>query len=258
MAFRVANFDALSKFNSSTSSEILEFYENSVIDKIQKESAGLKSRTFAPSSLRCERKQWFRIRGVQPDVLSNPDPILEFKASVGTARHVAIQSVLKQYLKDDWISVSDYLKDNPITYEYKLQENEDGLETRVEILDPPIRFACDGIIRWKDRLYLLEIKTADYSSWQDLTDPKDIHIDQVRCYATLLGLSGVIFMYEDRQYGGMKCYEVHFDESDFDMVKKTIQHIQFMAECNLAPDRLNRSDYMCSNCEYRQKCDQWG
>lgn len=257
MAFRPYNPAAITKFNSSTSSDILNFYNDFVVNQYKVKSAEPKSRTFAPSAFRCNRKNWFRLRGTTPDMLDVPDVTLNYKAEVGTARHEIIQSNLKNALGDDWIDVEQYLNDNSdITYDYSVQQS--GYESRVSISNPPIKFACDGIIRWKDKLYLLEIKTADYSSWDELTDPKEIHIDQVKCYCTLLKIHDVLFLYEDRQYGGMKCYEVHVSDIDFQEVTNKFAYIQKMAEYNLAPDKLPAGDYMCRNCEYQKKCKEWG
>lgn len=254
--FRTANLSALVKFNSAASSKFITMYEGFVQDKIRNEKSGPSSPTFAPSSFRCERKNWFRLRGVEVDPIDNPDVSLDFKARMGTACHQIIQTNLKEALGEDWIDVESYLKSNPIPYEYELSVGE--LETRVSIEDPPVRFACDGIIRWEGKLYLLEIKTADYSSFSDLTDPKEVHMDQIKCYATLLGISDVLVLYQDRQHGDLKCYEISISLSDKQKVLDKMRYIQHMAECNLAPDRLDRSDYMCSNCEYLSKCKEWG
>lgn len=256
MGFKSVNFAHLAKFNSSTSSELLNFYESFVTDTLREKSAKPKSRTFAPSSFRCDRKNWFRLRGTEPDILESPDVTLNFKAEVGTARHIVIQSNLKAALGEDWIDVGEYLDSISPKFQYNLKQSD--LETKIEVSDPPVNFACDGIIRWKGRLYLLEIKTSDYSSWDNLTDPKSVHIDQVKCYCTLLGLHNVLFMYEDRQYGGMKCYEMSVSDSDFKAVMDKFESIQRMAEYNLAPERLPHGDYMCSNCEYQNKCAEWG
>ena len=258
MAFRNIDFAHLAKFNSASSSEFIEFYENLVTSKIAECSDRLPSKTFAPSSVRCQRKSWFRLRGVSPDILKQPDLTLEFSAEIGTACHRIIQNNLKSALGEDWIAVKDFLAANPIPFVYTLTESDDGLETKVEIEDPPVRFACDGIIRWKGKLYLLEIKTSEYSSFNDLTDAKPIHLDQIKCYATLLGISDVLVLYQDRQYGNLKCYELYISDADKSKIMADFKHVQYMASANLAPDRLDRSDYMCVNCEYRKKCGDWG
>lgn len=256
MGFQPLNFSSLTKFNSDASSKLLSFYEDYVLNQLREESLQPKAQTFAPSSFRCARKCWFRLRGVETDMLTNPDPVLNFKAEVGTARHLVIQSNLKAALGSDWIEVEDFLTAYPIPYEYTITQK--GLESLIQIQNPPIRFACDGIIRWQGKIYLLEIKTADYSSWDSLTDWKAEHKDQIQCYSALLGISNVLVIYEDRQYGGMKCYEEFVNDLDAKAILDRMSHIQQMVEYNLAPDRIPDGDYMCNNCEYRQKCKQWG
>ncbi len=256
MGFREVNFASLAKFNSAISSQFISLYEDAVIKRLQSESARAKSCTFAPSCMRCDRKSWFRLRGTKPDFLSNPDVGLNFRAEVGTARHLAIQTTLKEALGEDWIEVDDYLQKHPIPYVYELTKK--GLETLVHIQNPPIKFACDGIVRFADKIFLLEIKTAEYSSWNELANPKGVHLDQIKCYAALLNIHDVLFLYEDRQNGGMKCYQKNISDADFQSVFDKFEYVQRMVKANLAPERLMNDDYMCRNCEYREKCKEWG
>lgn len=261
MAFRTTNLARLAKFNSANSSDFIDFYEKLLDDKIAAKNAEPKHKTFAPSSFRCPRISWFRLRGVQPDAVAKPDRTMEFSAQIGTACHETIQKNLKEALGSDWIEVEDYLRDNPdIGVKYCWELEKAGLETRISIPNPPIRFACDGIIRWKGKIYLLEIKTSEFSSFDELIDPKSQHVDQIKCYATLLGIEHVLVLYQDRQYGGLKCYEMSISTVDNKMVLDRIQYVMDMVEANLAPDRLPREDSWCtaSMCPYYKKCKEWG
>lgn len=258
MAFRTANLQALVKFNSDASRKFIQKYEGFVLQKIESGVSEPPHRTFAPSSFRCSRKQWFRLRGTQPDKVERPDVALNFSAEVGTARHKVIQQNLKEMLKDDWIEVEDYFKSIELPSNYILTKSDDGLETLVEFTDIPVRFAVDGIIRINGKIYLLEIKTSDHGAFTELTDPKPIHVDQVKCYCALLNLFNVLMVYEDRQYGDMKCYQVNFSSLDQIDVMEKMKDLQTMAQSNLAPERLPHGDYMCSNCEYKKKCKEWG
>lgn len=258
MAFRTANFAHLAKFNSAASSDFIDFYEKIVDDKIIARNAEPKHKTFAPSSFRCPRISWFRLRGVQPDSVPKPDKVMEFAAQLGTSCHEVIQRNLKEALGDDWLSVRDFLEENPIPYKYELEEGE--LETKITIFNPDVRFACDGILRWKGEVYLLEIKTSEFSSFDELTDPKEQHKDQIKCYATLLGIRKVLVLYQDRQYGGLKCYEMTISTIDNKMVLDRFKYVRDMVEANLAPDRLPNGDSWCNSnhCPYYKTCRQWG
>ena len=207
--------------------------------------------------MRCKRISWFRLRGVQPDIDSNPDLTLNFAADIGTACHRIIQENLIDQLGSDWISVEDYLKELNPNYSYKVEQS--GFETQVEIEDPPIKFACDGILRINGEYYLLEIKSSEYSSFNDLTEPKSQHVDQIRCYSALLHLPRVLVLYIDRQYGSFKCFEIEVTTDEMTNVWNYFKEIQQLAKAMIAPPRLPKGDSWCtsSHCLYYKKCQEW-
>lgn len=253
--FRQAMFYSSVDFNSAYSSRLLDIYRQQEADDIREQSARTKSRTFAPSAMRCLRKQWFRLRGAEPDFIEVPDIGLNFRAEIGTARHIAIQTRLQKALGKDWISVRDYLAGSGINIECEITEN--GMESLVTVKYPPIKFAVDGIVRIDGRIFLLEIKTTDYSAFEQMTQQKKVHEDQVILYSSILGIRDVLFLYEDRQNGGLKSFQYHVSEDDVEKSKSKIQSVITMSEQNIAPERLPKSDYMCSNCEYARKCQEW-
>lgn len=259
MGFYQADFDHLVTFNSATSCDLLTQYESYVNTKIQEENDRVRSKTFAPSSLRCMRISWFRIRGVQPDPIALPDRTLDFTAEIGTACHEIIQRNMIEIFKDDWIDIQWYL-DNVLKPEYKYTVEKSGYESKVEIEYPPIKFAVDGLIRINGEYCLLEIKTSEYSSFDKLTGPKPQHIDQVKCYCTLLGLNKALMLYQDRQYGSMKCFEQTITQLDKDDINNMFKHVLTYVESGLAPERLATGDPWCNpnHCPYYAKCREWG
>ena len=261
MAFKSWNPEHLARFNSSASSDFLDTYESYVDAKIKKHAAQPAHETFSGSSFRCDRRSWFRLRGTQPDTLQVPDKTLNFTADIGTACHRIIQSNLINLLGDDWLSVKDYMHFANLPYKYEVEHDEGDPESQVHIIDPPIRFAVDGLIRWKDKVYLLEIKTSEFASWNDLTEPKPQHIDQIKCYASLLNIHNVLFLYQDRQYGGFKCFEVKVTDYEMQKIKDRFKYVMDMVEKNLAPDPLPKNDPWCSSsamCPYYKKCQEYG
>lgn len=247
------------KFNSATSGKFLDDYINFVQSSLEAEASSVPNKTFAPSSMRCDRLSWFRLRGVTPDVNKNPDLALNFTAKIGTACHRIIQSNLINLLKDDWITVPEYLKSIEFPYDYSLEVSGDGLETKICISDPPINFACDGIVKYNGSLYLLEIKTSEFNAWSDMINPKSEHIDQVLCYATLLQLDNILMIYQDRQYGGLKCYELRVAPSQKDAVLAKLDRVMEAVRTNIAPDGLPKGDKWCqpSMCKYFNKCKEY-
>lgn len=260
MGFQPVDFAHLARFNSAVSSEFLDTYNKHIDAKIAAERSEPAHRTFAPSSFRCDRRSWFRIRGVELDKAPSSDRTLRFVADVGTACHRIIQTNLKEALGDCWIDVGVYLQNQDVDYEYILTYPADSLETQIEVLKPPIRFACDGIVKCGDVYYLLEIKTSEFGSWNELLDPKREHVDQAKMYATMLGLSNVLFLYMDRQYGELKCYEIHVSDTDKQEIWDRMNKVMEFAEYGVAPDALPKGDKWCTPqmCPYFKKCAEYG
>lgn len=264
MAFRSANLSAhMLTFNSATSAHFLEMYESILDDEIcAKSEQGPAHRTFAPSSMRCDRISWFRLRGVQPDKINNPDRTLNFTAQVGTACHEAIQKRLSEKLGADWIDVQTWIDQHfEFFSDYEMTLEKAGYESRIELTKPfPVRFGCDGILRFEDKVFLLEIKTAEFSSLQDLIEPKPEHIDQIKCYSTLLHINDVLFVYQDRQYGELKCFQIEVTELDQLKLRERMQRVMDLVEANIAPEGLPVGDAHCSQnmCPYWKKCKEWG
>jgi hypothetical protein len=76
----------------------------------------------------------------------------------------------------------------------------------------------------------------------------------------LLHIPDVLFLYQDRQYGGLKCFELSISLLDqqavFDRMSKVLQ----LVKAHIAPDGLPIGDPWCSPsmCPYYKKCKEWG
>jgi CRISPR/Cas system-associated exonuclease Cas4 (RecB family) len=257
MGFRPAGLNRIVSFNSQTSYKFLSDYNDFVTNKIRAKSLEPKHRTFAMSYIRCRRISWFRLRGVLPDKDEAPDLTLNFTADVGTACHKIIQSNLSELYGDNWIDVEDYLSELNLDYEYTVNKTE--FETQVEIVSPPIRFSCDGLIKINGEYYLIEIKTADYSSFDSLTEPKPQHVEQAIGYATVLKVHKVLFVYQDRQYGNIKCFEIEVSYPQMVEMWNMFSEVQKLADACIAPPKLPYGDVWCSSsrCPYFKKCKEW-
>lgn len=247
----------LAKFNSAFSSEFLDKYEAFVDSQILARRSEKKKQTFAPSSMYCPLQQWFRLRGAEPDEIETADKALEFTAVMGTACHEEIQRNLSQLYGSNWLNVGDYIKTIYPEGTYTVTNN--GFETLIEFFNPPVRFAVDGLIQFPGEKILLEIKSSDHGSFIELTDPKPKHIYQAKTYCALLKVDRIIFMYQDRQYGDIKCFEVRVPQYEKDAILKQMTEIQEMVDANLAPEGLPKGDSRCSSnmCPYYKKCKSW-
>ena len=248
-------------FNSDVGHQFLLKYQSHVDKEIREQNERVSSKTFAPSSFRCDRKSWFRLRGTEPDTNQPVDRSMAFMAMLGTACHQSIQSTLIRMAESDpdfeWISVPDYLAEHPLPGKYTVTQN--GYESQIELIEPfPIKFACDGIVRWKGVYYLLEIKTAEHSSFVSLTGCKPHHADQVTLYATIFNIADVLMIYQDRQYGDLNVYTYKIKEYQRTDITRRLSNVMDHVASNIAPDPLPRGDLFCSGCNYAHKCAQWG
>ena len=256
--FKPANISAHTmKFNSAISSDLHEMLEQGRIQKIKEERNTRSSKFIAPSSFRCRRIAWFRLRGCEKDRDDNPDTTLDFTTHVGTACHRLIQSTLSEVYPDCWVDVAEYLHKNGLN---DLSSEKDGYEYKIESTDPPVRFACDGVLSMSGKNYILEIKSSEYAAFNDLIEPKSQHIDQAKCYSAILRIPDILFVYIDRQYGSIKVFEVNFKQYELDQIVKDMRDIKEMADNCIAPEGLPKGDSWCtpSYCPYFAKCKEWG
>ncbi len=244
-------------FNSALSCNFKNMYDKIVLDKYTLQEKHKPSQTFAPSAFRCDRMSFFRLRGVEPDEDVNINPSLSFSAMLGTACHLEFQSNLKSSMSEYWVDVCEYLEEYDLDHEFVVSAKSE-FETQLEFLSPPVKFSCDGILKFGDTYYLLEIKTSEYQSFKTLDKPKSQHIDQITCYCALLELEHALVVYQDRLYGDIKCYELNISLQDRYDVFKRMERVIDNVRSNIAPPKLAENDYWCTYCKYKKRCDQWG
>ena len=75
-----------------------------------------------------------------------------------------------------------------------------------------------------------------------------------------INLPNVLFVYQDRQYGGLKCFEITVSYPDMLMVKERFERVVDLAKKNLVPEPLPRGDKWCtrSMCPYYNVCGEYG
>ena len=262
MSFKPAgNFEACA-FNDDISYHVLDAYRNKWVSDVRYNKSKPSHPTVAPSAFRCNRRIWFRLRNTKPNYKIpsdiSQDMSSDFVANIGTACHRMIQIRMKELFGKDWIDVKSYLESINFDHPYELEPSEDNLETKIRLTDVPISMSVDGILRINGELYILEIKTSEYSTFSNLSQPKDEHIAQIRCYSAILGIHKILFMYQDRMYGDIKCYTYTVPEYQGRDVMDKISEIQKCVTLNIPPDRLPWTDKWCTTCPYNITCKEWG
>lgn len=223
------------------------------------------SKTYKPSSMNCMRASYYQIKGVEQDEGSANYTLIGICNS-GTDIHQRIQQAVinmkSNNMSCDYINVADFVRTRELS-DIKIIEEPNfelgNFETKLYHEKYNISFLCDGIIKYKNKYYILEIKTE--ASYKFLSrksvDPK--HHTQAITYSLALGLDDVIFLYISRDILDMKSFCFHVTE---DMRKEVISYISecdsYLAKDMLPPKPVVVDNRVCQYCDYRTQCRKDG
>lgn len=256
--FKSLDFNHTSSFNSDASCKLIATINSAIDSRVYDNSVAPHKPVYAPSSAFCDRKIWFRLRGVNPDAPVSTDYYGEFVKMIGDACHVYVQSLLKDALKEGWVDVAEYLRELDLQCKlpYVYSTETAGYETHVSIEYPPICFSTDGIIRYRDKLYIVEIKSLEHSTFSEIFEPRAKDVSQTAAYQSLLYIDDVMYIYVDRLYGNVKCFEYHNSNTSFQALMAHCTKLKKMADAKVAPSKCDIPS-ACAMCEYKKRCKEW-
>lgn len=221
---------------------------------------GLPSKTYKPSGMNCIRKSYYQIIGVEPDEGVSSYTMVGICNS-GSDIHVRIQEAICDMRDNgmdcDYVDVAKFVKDRNLDYlEIRSQQ---GMETKLYHKDLNMSFLCDGIIKYKNHYYILELKTETSRKWWDRGGVDPVHYNQAIAYSIAFELNEVIFVYINRDMLDMKAYMFNVtDEMKQDL-------IGYIEECDGYVDRMiappkpdDVARKTCEYCMYRQTCRKDG
>lgn len=220
----------------------------------------IPSKTYKPSSMNCARGNYYQLMGVEPDKGESTHTMVGI-CNAGSDIHIRIQDAV------------DHMKDNGIDCEYVDVEQfvtsrslDDivvreklGAETKLYNKRYNISFMCDGIIKYKGKYYILEIKTETSNKWYSRTgvDPK--HHKQAIAYSLSLGLDNVMFLYIDRDMNNKKAYIFNVTEKMRKDMVEYIEEVDGYVERKIAPPKSsNLPKNVCQYCSYQTRCRKDG
>ena len=133
------------------------------------------------------------------------------------------------------------------------------METKLYHKKLNLSFMCDGIIRYKGRYYILEIKTEGSSKFWNRNGVAEGHYNQATAYSIALELNDVIFVYISRDTLDMKSFL--FTPTD-DMKHNLIGYIEtcdgYIKRLITPPKPENVDRKTCSYCDYKMQCRKDG
>lgn len=213
---------------------------------------------YKPSMLGgCKRRTFFCKTGAEIDG-NYPAPSMVGIWESGHARHDKIQKYISEMKAAgydwEWIDVSEYVEQRkpPGT----IVVSKQGMETKLynEILG--LSFLCDGVVRYKGRYYIIEIKTETSFKFMKHTKAHEEHLKQGTCYSVGLGIDEVIFIYENRDVCSKKTDFIEITEDmKHRFVIDIIEDINNHIEAGTIPPAERDK---CNYCDYKKECKKWG
>jgi CRISPR/Cas system-associated exonuclease Cas4 (RecB family) len=215
------------------------------------------SKSFKPSSLHCARQNYF-VKIDAPLDASLPDYSGQRICESGSSSHEAIQYYVSQMQSHGkpckWVDVETYIKEKGLTY---LEVRHKGkFETKLYDTRYDLSFLCDGIIWYKGKYYILEIKTETDSKGLYREEADAYHKNQSVCYSLSLQINDIMWVYEERNFCVPKTFHTVVTEEDrvklimfFEEVLQAVKELKPPQKCN--------SRKTCEYCGYKGVCRQY-
>ena len=230
------------------------------IEKSADKEARKPSQTYKPSSMNCIRNMYYQVMGVEQD------PSQSAYCSVGicnsgTDIHIRIQKAVEDMKNNgidcEYIDVEDYVRSRNLDYLEIVEKY--GMETKLYYKDLNMSFLSDGIIRYKNHYYILEIKTEASFKWNTRDNVDPTHYKQGTAYSIAFKLPEVLFLYVNRDVLDMKAYMfVPTDEMKQDLVGMITECDGYVSRMICPPKPENVPKKTCSYCGYKTLCGKDG
>lgn len=233
------------------------------IEVTDKKNSRKPSQTFKPSGMNCMRLSYYQIKGIDTDEKDVEASFIGICES-GTDRHERIQKAVcamqDNGMDCEYVNVSDFIKNK------KLNDieivSQQGMETKLYHKGFNLSFLCDGIVRYRGRYYILEIKTESSRKFFERTEVDPTHHHQATAYSLALGINEVLFVYENRDVCNKKVFL--FKVTD-DMKQDLIGYMEntntYLKKKKVPPKitGLNPVEKKaCMYCPYKEQCRKDG
>ena len=214
------------------------------------------SMTYKPSSMTCIRNMYYQVTGTPQDEGYTPYTLVGI-CNAGSDIHERIQTYVSDMKNNDidceYINVADYVKEQELDYLEVV--GQQGMETKLYNKTLNMSFLCDGIIRYKGKYYILEIKTESAYKWQARkgVDPK--HYAQGTAYSLVFKIDEVVFLYINRDILDIKAFMFKpTDEMRAELVNKILECDNYVQEKKVPPKPEDVPKSSCEYCSFRLTC----
>lgn len=212
------------------------------------------SRTYKPSGMNCMRNSYYIITGAESDREPRSYTSIGI-CNAGSDIHERIQTAvnnMKKFNMDcEYIDVAEFVKQRKLDHLDIV--GKQGMETKLYHKELNMSFLCDGIIRYKGRYYILELKTETANKFWKRAGVDKGHYNQATAYSLALGLDNVLFVYISRDMLEMKSFMLEVTD---DMRQSIVDYIntcnEFIEKDEVPPPLEDKR--RCGYCDYKNKC----
>lgn len=226
------------------------------IEMTDEKNNRLPSKTYKPSGMNCIRQSYYQIIGIEPDKSSSSYTLVGICNS-GTDIHIRIQTAIEQ-MKDngmdcEYIDVSTFVNQRNLTDLEIVSKS--GMETKLYHKKLNMSFMCDGIVRYKGKYYILELKTENSYKFMNRKDVDPSHYNQATAYSLAFGLDDVLFVYISRDVLDMKSFMFHVTDEMRENLKNYICECDGYVSNKIAPPKPESVERKtCNYCNYKSRC----
>lgn len=247
--------------NSKLSPEV-EFLEDlkRSIELTEKKNAGKPSQTYKPSSMKCVRNMYYQVIGADID-LSDPTYSNIGVLNSGTDIHVRVQTAIEDMKENgiecEYIDVADFVISRNL--DYLTIRDKKGMETKLYHNLLNMSFMTDGIIKYKNHYYILEIKSENNYKWTMRKSVAEEHYAQGTAYSIAFNIDEVIFVYVNRDNLEMKAFMLNVtDDMKQDMVSRIDESDKYVKLGKTPPKSTDLPKNACTYCGYKTRCSKDG
>ena len=225
------------------------------IEMTARKNKRLPSQTYKPSSMNCMRQSYYQILGIEPES-DDISYILEGICNSGSDIHFRVQTAVMNMAANgmdcEWVDVEQFVKSRGLID----LEIVDHTPTETKLFNSKynISFLCDGIIRYKSKYYILELKTETAFKWNSRQDVDEKHHRQATAYSLCFGLDDVIFVYINRDMLDMKAFMFNVTGEMKNDLVGYITTCDSYVEKKQVPPLEDNTNKKCQYCAYKIQC----
>ena len=223
------------------------------------------SKSYKPSNMNCIRQMFYIVTGTKADD-SGENYMSVGICNSGTDIHQRIQQAVidmkKAGMDCEYINVADYVRSRNLDYlEIKKEPNFEAgeFETKLFHKDLNMSFLCDGIVRYKNKYYILELKTENTNKFWVREGVDPAHFNQGTAYSLSLQIDKVIFVYINRDVFEMKSFMfIPTDDMKQEFVGNIVTCDSYVKKLKVPPKPNNVTKKTCEYCIYKSQCRKDG